>query len=202
MSPNSGKSSLLLCFLIFTISMFESSCQTNSYIWSERASVAAEGQNKYLIRIGDELLISVWQQEQLSTSATVREDGKITIPLIGDIPAENLEPSTLRRNISTMLSNYILDPEVTVSITSSRKRYVSVIGEINQAGKYELDHGEHILHLIAKAGGLTEFADLNSIYLIRKNTSKRIRFRFSDLSNGNIKSLSIKLTDGDIIYID
>lgn len=190
---------MILSSVIFTQI---SSCKTNNYIWAENIKTAQSDTARYTIQSGDQLHITVWKHEQLSTSTTVRSDGMIAMPLIGEITAENTEPSHLREHIKTRLSSYIIEPEVHIAITGTRATHSSVIGEVNRPGKYQLEPDDHILHLIAKSGGLTEFADPDSIYLIRPSKNLRIRFRFSDLSSGKKNSLSHKIMDGDIVYVE
>jgi protein involved in polysaccharide export with SLBB domain len=90
-----------------------------------------------------------------------------------------------------------------VKIIQPKIRYASVIGEVKRPGTYTLENDETIFHLLARAGGLTEYADHDSIYIIReKDNLKRIRFKFNDLNTGEPQLIFFPIEDGDILFAE
>lgn len=154
----------------------------------------------YRLASGDLVDVSTWGQEPFSGTYRVRGDGRITLALIGDVTVAGLTPQQAATTIAQRLEGIILEPKVTVSVSEPRVPMVSVLGEVRMAGHFELHDGDSVLDLIARAQGLTEFADTDAIYVLRDD--QRIRFSFTDLVRGVGAGLSFRLRDHDVIVVE
>ena len=123
----------------------------------------------YRLRLGDKLRIEVHKDAQLSQSVQIRPDGKITLPLVGDIPAIGRTPSELRDEITKELTEYVARPVVTVIVVEANAPVAYVIGEVTHPGTIALqDDRLTVLQAIAMAGGLKDFADKRHIRVLRR----------------------------------
>ncbi len=173
------------------------------YVWVDDLPEDAYQPDAYRIQPGDSLHVSIWNQEELTGDVRVRPDGQITLPLIGDVPVAGLSPTDASDIIKRHLDGLVLNPAVAVAVREGHVPRVSVLGEVHTAGQFTLDRQETVLHLIAKAGGLTEFAQPDAIFVVRKgNEQKRIRFSYDELSRGKGRGLEFRLRDGDVIVVE
>ena len=124
--------------------------------------------DEYRMGAGDKLRIEVYKDPQLSQSAQVRPDGKITLPLVGDMMASGLTPIELRNAITTSLKDYITNPTVTVIVVEATAATAYVMGEVNHPGAVNLQAPLTIIQALALAGGLKDFADAKNIRVLRK----------------------------------
>jgi polysaccharide export outer membrane protein len=137
-------------------------------------------------RIGPEdiLEIVVWKNADLSRTVTVRPDGMITLPLIGELRAGGLAADEVRNEIKTRLERYKEMPEVTVTVSDVRSYNVYVLGEVKAPGRYQVKSYTTVLQLLALAGGFTEWAHPSQLVVVRRDggtADKRIRLRYDDL---------------------
>ncbi len=163
-------------------------------------------ETEYRIGSDDSLQIFVWRNPELSTSVSVRPDGKITIPLIEDLPATGKTPTELARDIEKQLSVYIQDPIVTVimrGFVGLLKDRVRVVGEAArpQALPYRLTMT--LLDVMISVGGLTDFADGNRATITRviDEEQKQYRVRIDDLLRNGDMTANVRISPGDIIVI-
>ena len=142
--------------------------------------------SEYLIGVGDALQINVWRNPELSLAVPVRPDGKVSMPLIGDIMAANLTATQLSANIVKSLSGYVKSPQVTVIVanpsSSDFQRRVRITGAVRSPQSIPYREGMTVLDLVLLAGGPNEFASSNKAKLYRK-------------VNGEINVYSVKLDD-------
>lgn len=170
---------------------------------SDGASVLEE----YRIGVGDALDINVWRNPELSVSVPVRPDGKISMPLIGDIAAANLTTTELSDNIVKGLTNYVRSPQVTVIVTnpssSDFQRRVRITGAVNNPQSIPYREGMTVLDLVLLAGGTNEFASGNGAKLYRKvkGTVKVYPVRLNDLVNKGDVSTNYPLQPSDIVTV-
>ena len=122
----------------------------------------------YRIGAGDKLRVEVYKDAQLSQSVQVRPDGKITLPLVGDLDATNRTPIELRDTITTSLKEYMTNPVVTVIVVEATAAMAYVMGEVNHPGSVTLQAPLTVLQALALAGGLKDFADAKNIRILRK----------------------------------
>jgi polysaccharide export outer membrane protein len=158
----------------------------------------------YVIGAEDVLAIVFWREKDLSVEgATVRPDGKITLPLINDIQAADLTPDQLREQIQAAASKYVADPSVTVAVQTIRSRKVFITGQIAKPGQYPLTAPTTVMQLIAMAGGLHEFADSKKILIMRTEGGRQIarRFNYQDVLNRRNLNQNIELLPGDTIIV-
>jgi polysaccharide export outer membrane protein len=157
--------------------------------------------------VSDELLITVWKNQQLTTTATVRPDGTITMPLAGDVVAAGKTPTLLKREIERRLAEYIkMDggAEVTVAVTGVNSYRFTVAGEVSQPGIFTSKVYVTVAEAIALAGGFTRFANRDDIVLLRRNGHgdvRRIPITYSLIADGEHPEMNLTLLAGDSIYV-
>jgi polysaccharide export outer membrane protein len=156
-------------------------------------------------RIGPEdvLEVMVWKNADLSKTVTVRPDGMITLPLIGELRAGGLTAADVRAEIKTRLERYKESPEVSVSVTDVRSYSLYMMGEVRTPGRYQVKTSMTLLQALALAGGLTEFADANGIVVVRRDLrdpgakEQRMSVRYKDL----IRRADVPLFPGDTVIV-
>jgi len=162
---------------------------------------------EYRIGVDDIMRINVWGNEELSVEVPVRPDGKISMPLIGDVQAGNRTPTEVSNDIKNRLSAYIRNPNVTVMLTELRSHEflsrIRVTGAVETQLSIPYRQGMTVLDAVLEAGGVNEFASENSTKLYRKENGKTSVF---DIKLGNILnkgelSTNIYLKPGDIITV-
>lgn len=170
-----------------------------------RAATAAPATTPdYRLVSGDKLRIEVYKDAQLSQSLQIRPDGKITLPLVGDVPAAGRTSVELRDAIAKSLQEYMTDPTVTVIVTETTPQIVYVTGEVNKPGAYSLVNGQmSIIQAIALAGGLTEFANKKDIQVLRKTATgmEKLRFNYKEVLNDETQREPLQLRPGDTILV-
>lgn len=166
-----------------------------------RAS-APWNEQEYRLGPGDKLRVEVYREAQLSQSLQVRPDGRITLPLIGDIAATGKTPGELREAIATSLKQYVTNPVVTVIVQEAIAAQVYVIGEVFTPGVQILQGPLTALQALAQAGGLKDFADKNDIRVLRKGsvgTTQTIPFNYKDALKGRVEPLYLQ--PGDTVVV-
>lgn len=167
----------------------------------QAAAGAPPAEGDYKIGPGDKLRIEVYKDTQLSQSVQVRPDGKITLPLIGDLPATGNTPLELRDAIAGKLKEYINKPSVTVIVVEATAATAFVMGEVNHPGAVSLQGGPlTVIQALALAGGLKDFADVKGIRILRKTASgaQTIAFNYKEAIRG---STPVYLRPGDTVVV-
>jgi polysaccharide biosynthesis/export protein len=156
----------------------------------------------YVIGPDDTLHISVWKEPELSETLPVRADGKISMPLLDDIPAAGSTPELLKELITARLKKFITDPRVTVVVTGMNSRRIFVSGEVAHTGPMPLLAHMTMLQALSQAG-FTQFANLKKIYLLRTENGKqeRIPFNYKEVIKGNHPEQNILLKPGDTLVV-
>jgi polysaccharide export outer membrane protein len=156
----------------------------------------------YVIGADDTLRISVWKEPDLSELLPVRPDGKISMPLLNDIPAAGLTPLQLKDSITEKLKKFIADPRVTVVVTAMNSQRVFVSGEVLHSGPITLLPHMTMLQALSQAG-FTQFASLKAIYLLRTENGKqeKIPFNYKEVIKGNHPEQNIMLKPGDTVVV-
>lgn len=158
----------------------------------------------YRLAAGDKLRIEVYKDTQLSQSLQVRPDGKITLPLVGDIPAAGRTSIELRDAIAGALEEYIAKPVVTVIVTETTPQVVYVTGEVTKPGALPLANGQmSIIQAIAMAGGFTDFANKKDIRVLRKgaNGMQTLRFNYKEAIEDESRREPLALLPGDTVIV-
>lgn len=157
------------------------------------------------LRPGDTISVTVSRMEELRAAAPfeVGADGSIVLPLVGPFEVQGLTPEAAARKLNARLNGIVVNPDARVSVVTPRLPEITVLGEVGQPGRFPVAHGDGVLAALALAGGLTEFADPQSIYVVRKYPkAERIRFRYTDLTGGVVRSAQFELRDGDVIVVE
>ena len=165
---------------------------------------AAHSDNSYVIGANDVLAINVWKEPDISRSVPVRSDGKISLPLVGELQASGQTPQQLEQEITKRLQSYISEPEVTVIVTDSKSQKVNILGMVSKPGAYLLTSSTTVLDAIAMAGGFKDFAKQKSIYVLRQGpdgTQKRIPFNYKEVIKGQNSDQNIRLQAGDTLVV-
>ena len=168
-----------------------------------RTANAVDMSKEYLIGPEDVLDITVWKNcPDLCRTVPVRPDGKMSLPLVNDIQAAGLTPMDLRRHLTEQLAEYLPSPEVSVIVREVHNFKVAVVGSVKMPGDYEIKSQATVLELIARAQGLTEFANRDKIVVLRQNGTKtdRIKFNYRKVAEGNDED-NIYVRAGDIIVV-
>jgi polysaccharide export outer membrane protein len=164
--------------------------------------------NKELILgVGDVIGINVWENQNLSVEATIRGDGTITMPLVGDLKAAGETPTSLKTRIKTQLQAYVKmqGTEVTVAVKSWKSYRFTIQGEVSKAGVFSSDQFLTVSDALALAGGLTRFAKRNEITLLRKDKKsgevRHIPLDYESLASGKRPDMNIIVLPGDTIWV-
>lgn len=181
------------------------------YIWVESVPVSPQlDETEYHVAPGDVLAVRVWNQESMSTPRTrVRDDGKVSLPFLQDVEAAGMTLADLSSRLSVKLKTYVVNPVVTVTLEERRAVRVSVLGEVARAATYELPQGAGVLEALAAAGGLTQWAKRDGIYVLRYGywadgnpEPARIRFRYAKLAGGAAPAATFRLRAGDVVVVE
>jgi len=178
-------------------------CTTNPY--PPAPQIAASPDYLYKIGPGDSVQINVWRNPEISASVPVRPDGKLTAPLIEDLPAMGKDPTTLARDVEKALSKYIRDPVVTVIVGGFVGPYpeqIRVMGEAAKPQALSYRQGMTLLDLMIAVGGLTDFADGNNASIMRTcEGGKQYSVRLKDLVKRGDITANVDVKPGDILLI-
>lgn len=158
-------------------------------------------QGDYRIGPDDTLQISVWKNDAMSRIVPVRPDGMVSLPLLNDVQAAGRTPMQLRDILIKKLSEYMPNPEVSVVVTEVRSFKISVIGEVNKAGRYELKTSTTVLDALALAGGFTQFAARQRIVVLRQNGKGVTRLPFTYNKVIATEQENFDLQPGDIVVV-
>lgn len=170
---------------------------------TSNAGAAVTRDPTYKIGPQDVLDIDVWKEKELTRTVEVRPDGRISLPLLNDIPASGLTPMQLAANITDGLKKFITDPQVTVIVKQINSQRVYILGEVNKPGAYPLLPGMNVLQALSAAGGFTMFANTKKIYVLRQQNGKQKKFSFNykDVISGKHVNENIVLQPGDQIMV-
>lgn len=169
-------------------------------------STALEEGPDYLIGPGDSVNIFVWRQPELSSSVPVRPDGKITTPLIEDVPASGKTPTQLARDMEKVLATYVRDPIVTVIVTrfvGPHEQKIRIVGEAVNPMAIPYTEDMTLLDLMIAVGGLTDFAAGNRAVIVRREGGELAQYnaRLDDLIRGGDIGANAPVMPGDILII-
>ena len=159
--------------------------------------------SEYRVGEGDAIQVSVWKEPDLSKTATVRPDGMVSLPLIGEVKVIALTSSEIKDLVTSKLAAFVVSPIVTVEITEIRSRRIFITGEIVRPGTYPLAGPTTVLQLIAQAGGLTPFAKRKSIVILRQENGRPVKypFNYSEVVHGRTPEQNIALVPGDTVVV-
>jgi polysaccharide export outer membrane protein len=160
--------------------------------------------DNFVIGADDVLAINVWKEAEISRSVPVRSDGKISLPLAGEVQAAGQTPRQLEVEIAKRLQNYISEPEVTVIVQQINSQKFNILGQVVKPGSYPLTNSLTILDAIAVAGGFRDFAKKKSIYVLRQSPGggqSRVHFNYKDVIKGKDADQNVQLQPRDTIVV-
>lgn len=163
-------------------------------------------QHEYVIGVSDGLRITVWKNGDLSTSAIVRPDGTITMPLLGDLRAAGRTPGQLREEVRQRLAQYVKDESavVTVAVTDVNSYRFVVSGNVESPGVFTSKHYVTASEAIAMAGGPNRFASANETVIIRTGADRKQRkipIRYDDIRSGSRPDMDLVIHPGDTVFV-
>jgi polysaccharide biosynthesis/export protein len=161
-------------------------------------------ETKYVIGNDDVLSINVWKEPDLTQSLPVRSDGKISLPLIGELQATGRTPVQLELEITAKLRAFITQPDVTVIVQQMNSQKFNILGRVAKPGSYSLSATTTVLDAIAEAGGFQDFAKQKDIYILRQNpggSESRIAFNYKDVIKGKHSEENVRLEPHDTIVV-
>ncbi len=167
---------------------------------SARPTVATNATD-YKLVVGDKLRVEVYRDAQMSQSLQIRPDGKITLPLVGDVAAAGKTPAALRDTLTTSLKEFITNPVVTVIVVEAQPQTVSVIGEVNSPGTHPIKAQTTVIEALALAGGFKDFANTKNIVIQRATLTgvKSLKFNYKDAIKSEGKPMCVE--PGDVIIV-
>jgi polysaccharide export outer membrane protein len=191
-------------WLICALGVWLASCAPpQPFVWASRLPPTDEKTSPFRIGPGDEIYVLVADQQALSGAFTMGPDGSYVQPVVGNVSLNGLTTKEATQQLTARLSGILVRPQVTVSVTKRRPLRISVLGQVTKPGRFELPYDESLLSAIANAGGLTEYADEDSIYVVRRDPHLlRIRFRLRDLSAPEAVSARFRLNDSDVVVVE
>jgi len=159
----------------------------------------------YVIGNSDVLAITVWKQPEVSRpSIPVRPDGRISLPLVGEIQAAGQTPLQLEQAITARLKAYITNPDVTVIVDQINSQKFNVLGRVAKPGSYPLTATTTVLDALAAAGGFQDFAKQKGVYILRRGadgSQQRIPFNYKDVIKGKHPEQNIRLQPDDTVIV-
>ncbi len=185
------RKNLFLFFIIFFFSLVSPS------------NLTAKEDVSYLIGPEDVLEISVWKDPELTKQVIVRPDGRISFPLIGEVEAGGHTVKFLEDKLKKQISEYIPDAMLTVIVIQVNSIKIYVVGKVARPGEYRIGRAINVMQALSLAGGLSPFADANSILILRseKGSQNKIPFNYKELKKGEKLEQNIILETGDVIVV-
>ncbi len=181
------------------VSLFAAGCASSKA--SQKAEARPEA-GEYRIGREDVLEVVVWHEPELTRVVPVRPDGKISLPLAGEVDAAGKTPAELQQGLSKALSPFIRDTAVAVLVREINASRVFVLGEVTRPGGFPLRGPVSVVQAIALAGGRTEFGGDDVVWLRQKpdGSTERVELSFKDLMKGEAAG-ALSLRGGDVLYV-
>jgi polysaccharide export outer membrane protein len=193
----------VLTVAVLTVAVLSTGCGgAGSFVWANQLPPDEVRPTDYVIAAGDVVSVRVFGQEAMSVHAKVRSDGKISVPFLGDVLVAGKPPAIAAQEMEAGLKNFINSPNVTVTVEEFQPVTVTVIGEVGHPGTVPIDGNTSLLQVLASAGGLTENASRDDIFVLReKPVARRIRFTYESLTRAPPQS-TFRLRPGDVVVVE
>lgn len=168
---------------------------------NKNVSIAATGE--YIIGPADELEVMLWKEQELSRKMHVRLDGRISVPLLGDVEAAGKTVDGLAKVLTELYSKVLEDPAVTVMLVEGRSYRYYMIGKVKNPGEFRIDAPVTVLQAIARSGGFAEWAKTDDVLLVRKGQGKQeiIHFDYDAFVKGKNIDKNLEIIPGDVIVV-
>ena len=182
------------------------SAAIGQFVWAADyvAQTPNAARGTYLVGVGDLLSVQVFDNDRISTRGRVRTDGKLAMPLIKDMEVAGKTPLQIAGDVEKLLrdSNLVVNPRVNVIVEEVPQVQITVLGAVGRAGNFAMNPGTGVAEALAGAGGLTEYAHKDRIFVLRKVPAPiRIRFTFASLTDVG-PAASFRLQQGDIVVVE
>ncbi len=169
------------------------------------AEASSPHNNSFVIGNDDKLNINVWKDPELTRTVQVRPDGKVSMPLIGELQAAGRTPLQLEDEITDKLKTYMAQPDVTVIVEQINSQKFNILGRVAKPGSYPLTTTTTVLDAIAEAGGFLDFAKQKGIYILRPKSGgggdTRLHFNYKDVIRGKHTEENVRLEPHDTIVV-
>jgi polysaccharide biosynthesis/export protein len=168
------------------------------------ASADGSADSTFVIGPSDVLAISVWKEPEITRAVTVRRDGKISLPLVGELVASGLTTKQLQQTITEKLQSFLASPEVTVIVQEAKSKSVTVIGQVLKPGSYDLSKSMKVLDVLALSGGFRDFAKVTKIFVVRTapdGSVQQLKFDYKRVIKGRDLTENIELQPNDTIVV-
>ena len=188
-------------YLALSISVIVVSLGVTGAAFSQ--NTAAAQREPYLIGLGDILEVSVWKNPELAVRVPVRPDGRISLPLVGEVEVAGLTPSAVRDLLSLKYQDFITGPGVSVVVAEINSRKIFIMGEVMSSGVYDIVQPTRLMQALAMAGGVTNFAKKDQVVLLRDvdGEQQRTVVSIKEIESGKNLDGNIRLWPGDTIIV-
>jgi polysaccharide export outer membrane protein len=193
------------------LALFLGACVTHGtgpFTWVDElpATEIAPTGGEYRLSPGDLVAVQIFNHPEMSGRTRVRDDGEVSIPLLGDVSARDRSPTELARAIETELGakNLAVAARASIALEERAQLKTSVLGEVLHPGVYVLEPSAGVAQALASAGGFTEFAHRDRIFVVRRQSGNavRIRIRYQDLSRASGQASALQLRPGDVVVVE
>lgn len=206
MGSTDGRRWAAACTAALGLALAACATAREPFVWADKYATAGAPTADYLIAPGDLVSVQVWDNEKLSTRARVRSDGRISMPLLGDVAVARKSPAQAAGDVERELKDrkFVVAPRVNLLVEEITPLTVSVLGAVSRAGAYSLAQaGGGVADAIAAAGGLTDFAHKDRIFVIRRTPEPvRIRFTFGALTSQTGRAAAFRVQSGDVVVVE
>ena len=202
---------LLLAFVVFSTIVLSQARETSSIAPTQGRDAPPPAKRNgvpvdeaFVIGADDVLGISVWKEAEVSRTVTVRSDGKISLPLVGELQAEGKTPRQLQEEVRSKLATFISEPEVTLIVQEIRSHRFNVLGQVQHPGSYVQTNSTTVLDAIALAGGFRDFAKQKAIYILRSTpdgSQVRLPFNYREVVKGDKLKQNVRLENHDTVVV-
>lgn len=195
----------LLCSCALALGLASACAGPGRYVWFRDLSADQRSivNGDYVIGVGDQISVRVYEQDALSGEVKIRTDGKMALPLTGELMAAGKRPLELSKEIEKKLKEFIVTPRVTINVQVSQPITVTTVGEVRSVGTLTLEPPSRLVEALAKSGGLTEYADPSRIFVLRQfPTFERIRFDWKEVLRNEGGAAAFPLRTGDVIVVE
>lgn len=152
---------------------------------------------------GDSINIRVYEQENLSGTFKIRRDGRIALPLVGELMVAGKRPSEFAHEIEARLKEFVVTPRVTVNVDLTQPISITLVGEISKVGSVTLEPPARLIEALAAAGGPNDFADKSRIFVLRQFPKfQRLRFTYDAILHNEGGAANFPLRTGDVVVIE
>lgn len=202
-AQHSTSAGLVSAALLLGLVLLTPGAAAAQVVLPEQPASAVQLPVDYVIGPDDVLDVVFWTAKEMSHEVLVRPDGKISLPLINDVPAAGLTPLQLSEAIKALATKFVIDAGNTVIVSEIRSRKFYVVGEVAKPGPFALGTGMSVLQAIGEAGGFLEGANKGDVTIVRNDNGEERRFKFDydDVLRGRNLQQNIRLLPGDTILV-